>query len=67
MSDNNTLMLHPLQHDKIGIIHCGVTRDGFVVVAGDTHDIADDQELTFKRAHIKVMRHGDDYTFARAA
>lgn len=67
MSDNDSLTLHPTQHDKIGIIHCGVTREGFVVVAGDTHDIGDDQELMFQRGHIKVTRHGSDYVFARVA
>lgn len=65
MSDENTLTLHAPQHDKIGHIHCSVTREGFVVVAGDTHDIADGQELVFERGHIKVARRGEEYVFSR--
>lgn len=65
MQAENTLTLHAPQHDKIGIIHCGVTREGFVVVAGDTHDIEDEQELSFDRGHVKVVRHGSEYQFSQ--
>ncbi len=66
MSDE-TLTLTALHHDKLGIIHCGVTREGLVVVAGDQKAIADGEEVVFDRTGIKVRRNGEEYTFARAA
>lgn len=65
MSDAEALTLHPAQHDKLGSVHCGVTREGFVSVAGDTGNIEDGQELTFPRVAVKVVRSGGDYTFSR--
>jgi hypothetical protein len=62
-----TITLKPHTYGKLGIIHCGVTHDGFVVVAGDPRDIADGQELVFPRVHVKAKRQGDAYTFSQAA
>jgi len=67
MSDTDTLTLAPTQHDKLGIIHCGVTREGFIVVGGDPRDIGDGQEILFERTGITARRQGSEYTFTRAA
>lgn len=64
---DDTLTLTPHNYGKIGIVHCGVTYEGFVVVAGDPRNIADGQEILFERAGIKVKRSGGEYTFAKAA
>jgi len=66
MSDTTaTLTLAPAQHGKLGIIHCGVTREGFIAVGGDPRDIDDGQELVFERVGIKARRQGSEYTFTR--
>jgi len=67
MSDTDALTLEPTKHGKIGIIHCGVTREGFIVVAGDPRDIGDGQEILFERTGIKARRQGSEYTFKRVA
>jgi hypothetical protein len=67
MSDSDTLTLGPAKHDKLGVIHCGVTREGFIVVGGDPHNIEDGEEVLFERSGIKVLRQGSEYTFTRAA
>ena len=64
MSDSQSVTLHAKQHDKLGILHIGVTREGFVAVAGDTADIDDQQEIIFDKTHVKVSRKGGDYTFS---
>jgi len=66
MSDTAaTLTLSPAQHGKLGSIHCGVTREGFIAVAGDPRDIGDGQEIVFARVGIKARRQGSEYTFTR--
>jgi len=65
MTDNDTLTLTPHHNDKLGILHCSVNYDGFIVVAGDVSDIADGEEVEFKRVEVTVTRHGDEYTFVR--
>lgn len=65
MSDDQTLTLKPAQHDKIGLIHCGVTRPGVVTCAGDLKNIEDGEEIEMPRGHISVKRQGDDYTFTK--
>ena len=67
MSDTEVLTLAPKAHDKVGIVHCGVTREGFVVVAGDVRDIDDAQEILFERTGVKVRRQGSEYSFSRVA
>jgi hypothetical protein len=67
MSESETLTLVPARHDKLGIIHCGVTREGFIVVGGDPRDIEDGQEILFERTSIKAQRRGSEYTFTRVA
>lgn len=64
-ADAETLTLGPRTHDKIGIVHCGVTRDGFIVVGGQPKNIQDNEEIVFDRVHIKAERHGSEYTFSR--
>ena len=41
----------PAKHDKLGIIHCGVTREGFIAVGGEPRDIEDGQEILFERTY----------------
>lgn len=68
MTDNtDTLKLVPASHGKLGIIHCGVNREGFIAVAGDPRDIADGEEILFQRVAIKDQRQGSEYTFTRAS
>jgi hypothetical protein len=67
MSENSeTLTLTPARHNKLGIIHCGVTREGFIAVGGEPRDIGDGEEILFKRVAIKARRQGSEYTFTRA-
>ncbi len=58
-----SLTLSPKEHGKLGIIHCGVTREGFIAVGGDPRDINDGEEVTFDRVKIKAVRKGSEYTF----
>jgi len=62
-----TITLTPHNYGKLGLIHCGVTYDGFIAVAGDTRDIADGQEILFERTAVNVKRTGNQYTFTRVA
>ena len=65
MSEDNTLTLSPTLHGKIGIIYCGVTREGFIAVAGDPRDIADGEEIFFEKVNIKAKRQGSEYIFTK--
>jgi len=64
-AESETLTLGPAHHDKLGIIHCGVTREGFIAVGGEPRAIEDGQELVFERAGIRVRRSGSEYIFSR--
>jgi len=61
-----TLTLEPKKHGKLGIIHCGVTREGFIGVGGDVSDIKDGEEIVFDRVGVKAVRKGGEYTFSKA-
>lgn len=63
---SESITLSAAQHDKLGVLHCGVTREGFVGVAGDTADIADGEAVEFKRVRVTVTRKGGEYTFTRS-
>jgi hypothetical protein len=63
--DTDSLTLGPAKHDKLGLIHCGVTREGFVAVGGDPHSIEDGEEVLFERSAVRVRRSGSEYTFTR--
>lgn len=65
MSSDESLTLSPLTHGKVGIYHCGVTREGFVAVGGDTQDLADGNSFLFVRCGITAKRKGSEYTFSR--
>lgn len=68
MSGNTaTLTLAPARHDKLGVVHCGVTREGFIAVGGDPRNIDDGQEILFERVGIKARRQGSEYTFTRVS
>jgi hypothetical protein len=62
---SESLTLHIPEHGKLGLLHCGVTREGFVSVAGETHDIADGETVQISRVPVRVTRRGDEYTFTR--
>ncbi len=62
-----SITLTPRTHDKLGVVHCGVTREGFIVVCGDPRDIADGEEIMFERVGIKARRDGSEYTFTRVS
>ena len=64
-AEANTLTLLPRQYDKLGILRCGVSREGCVVIAGDPCEIADGEEITFDRVKVKVKRSGSTYSFSR--
>ena len=66
MSENTeSLRLAPAEHGKLGIIHCGVTREGFIAVGGDPRNIDDGEEILFERVAVKARRQGSEYTFTR--
>jgi len=65
--DTETLTLGPAKHDKIGILHCGVTREGFIVVAGEPRNIDDGEEILFNRVGIRARRAGSEYLFTRVS
>ena len=60
-----TLKLEPKKHGKLGIIHCGVTREGFIGVGGNVSDIKDGEEIVFDRVGVKAVRKGREYTFSK--
>ena len=64
-TDDDTLTLQATKHDRLGIIHCGVTREGFIAVGGEPRNIADGEEILFERTGIRATRKGDDYIFTR--
>ncbi|MGD2137735.1 MAG: hypothetical protein PVJ66_04335 [Gammaproteobacteria bacterium] len=63
--DDKTLTLEAKRHDKLGSLHCGVTREGFVSVGGDVASIADGEQVDFERLRVSVTRQGGEYTFTR--
>jgi len=65
MSSGESITIGPREHDKLGIYHCGVTREGFISVAGDPRDIADGESIVFERTGITAKRNGSEYTFSR--
>jgi hypothetical protein len=65
-ADNDTLILAPTKHDKLGLVHCGVTREGFIAVGGEPRNIDDGEEILFERTGIRARRQGSEYTFSRS-
>jgi len=65
MSDNS-ITLGPREHEKLGVYHCGVTREGFISVAGEPRNIDDGEEIVFDRSGITAKRSGSEYTFSKA-
>lgn len=64
MSDES-ITLAPRHNGKIAILYCGVTREGFIAVAGEPRDIDDGEEILFGRSGIRAIRNGSEYTFSR--
>ena len=65
MSSDESITLTPHRHDKLGIYHCGVTREGFISVAGDPRNIGDGESIFFNRSSITAKRQGSEYVFSR--
>ena len=63
----NSLTLTPKTYDKLGIVHCGVIREGFISCGGWPRKIEDGEELFFDKVSIKVRRSGSDYTFEKVS
>ena len=61
----DSILLTPKHNGKIGVYYCGVTREGFIAVAGEPRDIADGEEMLFDRSGIKASRDGSEYLFSR--
>jgi hypothetical protein len=64
-SEDTTITLGPRETGKLGISHCGVTRDGFIAVVGEQRDITDGETITFDRVGITASRLANVYTFAK--
>ena len=60
MSSDESITLGPREHGKPGIYHCGVTREGFIAVAGEPSNIDDGEEISFERSGIKAARKGSE-------
>ena len=64
-SVDNTITLTPAHNGKVGILHCDVTRDGFIAVVGEQRDIADGESITFDKVGITASRKDKVYTFVK--
>ncbi|MDX2506025.1 MAG: hypothetical protein QNL62_16325 [Gammaproteobacteria bacterium] len=65
MSSNKPITLHPHEHDKLGILHCEVIREGRISVAGNPRDNANGESIFFERSGITAKRTGSEYNFSR--
>lgn len=65
--DPNTLCLEAREYDTIGLIHCGVTREGLVAIGGQQFNVEDGEEQTAEHVGITVRREGEQYTFTKSA
>jgi hypothetical protein len=63
-ADTQTLTLTHRKHEKLGHLHCGVTREGLIVVAGEQQEIADGDQVRMQKTNVLVSRKGEEYTFA---
>ena len=65
--DPNTLVLEPFAYEKLGAVHCAVTREGLIAVCGTQYLIEDGAKMTDETSGISVQRKGEEYTFTRKA
>ena len=65
MASENTITLGSREHSKLGVSHCGVTREGFIAVVGEQRAIADGEAITFDRVGITASRAAEIYTFVK--
>ena len=63
--DTQTITLAPRAYGKLGVLHCGVTREGLVAVAGDVQVIDDGKKVVFGKSGVAVSRKGSEYTFTK--
>ena len=66
-ADPNTLSLEAKEYDTLGIVHCGVTREGLVVVGARQFFIEDGEEQVAEHVGVTVRRAGEQYTFTKNA
>ena len=64
---SEALTLKPPHYGKLGVVHCGVVREGTVTCGGDIAELDDGAEHTFERNGIKVRRSGSEYAFAKVS
>lgn len=64
---DNKIVLQAPNYDKLGSIHCGVTRPGFVAVGGQVSNLDNGHGILFTKTQIVVCRSDDDYVFVRFA
>lgn len=62
-----SITLGPRQHGKLGTLHCGVTREGLISVAGEVKNINDGETVKMERGNVTVSRQGEVYTFTKDA
>jgi hypothetical protein len=48
-------------------LHCGVTREGLISVAGEVKNINDGETVKMERGNVTVSRQGEVYTFTKDA
>ena len=65
VSEENTITLLPRENGKLGVLHCDVTKDGFIEVVGEHRYIADGESITFDKVGITANRKTDNYTFVK--
>ena len=64
-SEDSTITLAPRENGKLGILHCDVTREGFIAVVGEQRDITDGESISFDKVGITASRKDNAYTFVK--
>ena len=62
-----TLCLEAREYGTIGVVHCGVTRDGLVAIGGRQIELEDGEVKAAENIGITVRREGEQYTFSETA
>ena len=68
LDHDGSLNLQPGSYAKLGSVHCGVTKPGFVAVGGDVSPVAEGEAVLFHFYRILVSRDDqDNHRFLRLA
>jgi hypothetical protein len=65
--ESQTIALVAGQYEKLGVVHCSISKQGQVSVAGDVVTLDDGESHVFTRGRVAVKRAGDDYQFSKIA